>query len=88
MDTGTQLWTASKYLRNRWYDPSIGRFISEDTVEGELTNPLSLNLYTYVENNPLIYVDSSGKSKKPANNVLLGLESGSGSASGGRMTRR
>ncbi|MDQ8734820.1 hypothetical protein [Paenibacillus sp. LHD-38] len=25
-----------------------------------MTNPLSLNLYTYVENNPLIYTDSSG----------------------------
>ncbi|MCM3341864.1 hypothetical protein M3650_25360 [Paenibacillus sp. MER TA 81-3] len=29
----------------RWYDPSIGRFITEDTYEGELTIPLSLNNY-------------------------------------------
>lgn len=34
------------YLRARYYDPYIGRFITEDTYEGELTNPLSLNLYT------------------------------------------
>lgn len=53
-DTGLQ------YLRARWYDPSIGRFISEDTYEGDVTNPLTLNLYTYVHNNPLIYVDPSG----------------------------
>jgi len=35
-------------------------FITEDSVEGDITNPLSLNLYTYVENNPLIYIDPSG----------------------------
>ncbi len=49
-----------QYLRARWYDPSIGRFISEDTYEGDITNPLSLNLYTYVSNNPLKYSDPSG----------------------------
>ncbi|GGG86368.1 RHS repeat domain-containing protein [Paenibacillus radicis (ex Gao et al. 2016)] len=48
------------YLRARHYDPSIGRFINEDTYEGEINNPLSLNLYTYVHNNPLIYSDPSG----------------------------
>ncbi|QAV17807.1 hypothetical protein PC41400_09085 [Paenibacillus chitinolyticus] len=49
-----------QYLRARWYDPSMGRFINEDTYEGQLDNPLSLNLYTYVENNPLTHVDPSG----------------------------
>ncbi|WP_328699973.1 RHS repeat-associated core domain-containing protein, partial [Chengkuizengella marina] len=48
------------YLRARYYDPSMGRFITEDTYEGTINNPLSLNLYTYVENNPLIYADPSG----------------------------
>ncbi|WP_159888711.1 RHS repeat-associated core domain-containing protein [Paenibacillus puerhi] len=52
--------TGLQYLRARWYDPGIGRFINEDTYEGELTNPLSLNLYTYVHNNPLRYTDPSG----------------------------
>ncbi|GGG86328.1 RHS repeat-associated core domain-containing protein [Paenibacillus radicis (ex Gao et al. 2016)] len=53
------------YLRARYYDPSIGRFINEDTYEGEINNPLSLNLYTYVMNNPLLYSDPSGhKAKK------------------------
>jgi RHS repeat-associated protein len=78
--------TGLQYLRAHWYDPSTARFINEDKVEGELTNPLSLNLYTYVENNPLIYVDSSGYGKRPANNTLEGMGLGSGSASGGRMT--
>ncbi|MDQ8734836.1 S8 family serine peptidase [Paenibacillus sp. LHD-38] len=52
--------TELQYLRARWYDPSTARFINEDTYEGELGNPLSHNLYTYVHNNPLIYVDPTG----------------------------
>jgi len=48
------------YLRARYYDPRAGRFVSKDSVEGEITNPLSLNLYTYVQNNPINYVDPSG----------------------------
>jgi len=38
----------------------MARFIGEDTYEGELNDPLSLNLYAYVSNNPLKYVDPSG----------------------------
>ncbi|MNB99464.1 tRNA(Glu)-specific nuclease WapA precursor [compost metagenome] len=52
--------TGLYYLRARYYDPSIGRFINEDTYEGQVNNPLSLNLYTYVYNNPLIYNDPTG----------------------------
>jgi len=52
--------TGLYYLRARYYDPALGRFINEDTYEGQVTNPLSLNLYSYCYNNPLIYKDSSG----------------------------
>jgi RHS repeat-associated protein len=52
--------TGLYYLRARYYDPSIGRFLNEDTYEGQIDNPLSQNLYTYVSNNPLIYSDPSG----------------------------
>ncbi|MEN3005375.1 RHS repeat-associated core domain-containing protein [Dehalobacterium formicoaceticum] len=31
------------YLRARYYDPTEGRFISEYSNEGKVTNPLSLN---------------------------------------------
>lgn len=55
-DESTQL----QYLRARWYDPSMGRFINEDTYEGDISNPLTLNLYTYVANNPLKYKDPTG----------------------------
>ncbi|UKS27369.1 hypothetical protein LOZ80_39070 [Paenibacillus sp. HWE-109] len=32
----------------------------KDSYEGQINNPLSLNLYTYVENNPLTHTDPSG----------------------------
>ncbi|NHN34677.1 RHS repeat domain-containing protein [Paenibacillus agricola] len=52
--------TSLQYLRARWYDPSVGRFMNQDTYEGDINNPLSLNLYTYGHNNPLKYNDPSG----------------------------
>ena len=58
-----ELWdksTSLQYLRARWYDPSVGRFINEDTYEGQIDNPLSLNRYSYVHNNPLIGIDPTG----------------------------
>jgi RHS repeat-associated protein len=48
------------YARARYYQPELGRFISEDTYEGDRRDPLTLNLYTYVGNNPLRFTDPSG----------------------------
>lgn len=36
------------------------RFISEDTYKGDVKDPLSLNLYTYCQGNPVRYFDYSG----------------------------
>ena len=49
------------YLRSRYYDPEIGRFISRDSFPGFDTSTQSLNRYTYVQNNPVRYTDPSGK---------------------------
>ena len=57
--------TATVYLRARYYNPSTGRFISRDTVAGKLEDPLSLNLYNYCANNPILYFDPSGHIKMP-----------------------
>ncbi|WP_440115597.1 RHS repeat-associated core domain-containing protein [Paenibacillus sp. QZ-Y1] len=51
--------TDLQYLRARWYDPATARFISEDTYEGELTNPLSLNLYMYMSGQSKVLVEKS-----------------------------
>lgn len=50
--------TGLYYLRARYYNPEIGRFIQEDPFRGD-----GLNLYAYVANNPVKYVDPSGYSK-------------------------
>jgi hypothetical protein len=44
------------------YDPTIARFLQEDTYTGSTVDPLSLNLYTYCHNEPLRYIDPSGHS--------------------------
>ena len=45
----------------RYYDPTLGRFVSADPVLGSLSGPQTLNRYAYVGNNPLTYVDPSGE---------------------------
>lgn len=46
------------YLRSRYYNPDIGKFTQEDTYRGD-----GLNLYSYVSNNPVMYIDQSGHEK-------------------------
>lgn len=49
------------YLRARYYDPANGRFTQQDAwVFMNAGDPLSLNLYTYCGNNPVMYFDPSG----------------------------
>ena len=57
--------TGTIYLRARYYNPTIGRFISRDSYAGEINDPLSLNFYTYCENNPIYGIDPNGHFKLP-----------------------
>ena len=52
--------TEEVYLRARYYEPGVGRFITRDTYTGEGDEPLSLHLYTYCENDGVNMVDPSG----------------------------
>ena len=49
------------YLRARYYDQSIGRFISQDPYGGDSQDPVSLHRYLYANVDPLKYVDPSGQ---------------------------
>ena len=33
------------YLRNRYYNPELGTFLSMDPYEGDFNDPMSLNRY-------------------------------------------
>ena len=68
------------YLRARYYNPVVGRFLQEDVYRGD-----GLNLYTYCKDNPVVYYDPSGytsrkerKSIKDSNGYLMGDENYSG----------
>ena len=50
--------TQQYYLRARFYNPVVGRFTQEDIYRDD-----GLNLYVYVINNPLLWIDPSGLAK-------------------------
>jgi RHS repeat-associated protein len=79
--------TNTYYLRARYYRSVTGRFTSEDTLrcvenqlpnEQEVSDPLSLNLYTYCHSNPVFYSDPTGHFVLPFLAVagLAGLAAG------------
>ncbi|HSI11009.1 MAG TPA: RHS repeat-associated core domain-containing protein [Chthoniobacter sp.] len=49
------------YLRARWYDPKVGRFISPDPLEGRQVDPPSLNRYAYAKSDPVHNLDPGGE---------------------------
>jgi RHS repeat-associated protein len=61
--------TGLLYYRARWYDPQLGRFISEDPIglEG------GINSYSYVKNNPTQFMDPLGLTRC---NRVLGILGG------------
>ncbi|MDE6420827.1 MAG: hypothetical protein K2K87_09910 [Lachnospiraceae bacterium] len=60
--TGQQYdeFTEQYYLRARYYNPVLGRFMQEDVYQGD-----GLNLYAYCGNNPVVYCDLSGYAETP-----------------------
>ncbi len=66
--------TGQYYLRARFYNPVIARFLSEDTYYGD-----GLNLYAYCHNNPVGYVDPSGHICEKKYNAVESLREQDGS---------
>ena len=48
------------YLRARYYNPTTADFMTEDSYLGNISDPLTLNRYSYVKASPLNYIDPSG----------------------------
>ena len=53
--------TGLMYFGARFYDPQLGRFITEDPADPDLSKAYSLNRYTYAWNNPMLWVDPDGR---------------------------
>jgi len=51
------------YMRARYYSPDMRRFINADIISGEISDSTSLNRYSYVNGNPVSFVDPFGLSK-------------------------
>ncbi len=63
------------YMRARYYNAAIKRFINQDTVTGSIESSQSLNRYAYVEGNPISYLDPFGLEKYDTseihNNIVI-----------------
>ena len=64
------------YLRARYMDTSTGRFISQDSYAGSISDPISLHKYLYANANPVMNSDPSGymnKAELIAAEIILGI---------------
>ncbi|WP_442936844.1 RHS repeat-associated core domain-containing protein, partial [Nostoc sp.] len=52
--------TGLDYLRARYYDADLGRFISKDSFAGFMDDPMSQNSYQYANANPVNFIDPTG----------------------------
>ncbi len=68
------------YMRARYYNPTIKRFINQDVIQGSLDNAISLNRFAYANGNPVSYIDpfglsaSSGQGTRKLREVESALE--------------
>ena len=65
------------YMRARYYNPEIKRFINQDVLTGSIIDSPSLNRYAYVEGNPISLADPFGLSPainwRGVGHTILGL---------------
>lgn len=66
MDGGTGL----TYMQQRYYDPSLGRFLSVDPVAADASTGNHFNRYKFAANNPYRFVDPDGRMDKETRKEL------------------
>lgn len=57
--------TGTVRMGARWYDPTLGTFLTRDTLTLPLNTAGSMNRYTYGNGNPVSTVDPTGHSPSP-----------------------
>jgi len=67
--------TGLYYLRARYMNPSVGRFITMDSYEGSIDDPVSLHKYLYADANPVSNSDPSGYNTVAELEVTTGIQS-------------
>ncbi|HEU0291246.1 MAG TPA: RHS repeat-associated core domain-containing protein [Anaerolineales bacterium] len=78
--TNSYLYTGQQYdsltglysLRARYYNPALGRFLSQDTYPYSFSNPVELNRYVYAANSPINLTDPTGNAAMVEYSLLLG----------------
>ncbi|MFC1925922.1 glycohydrolase toxin TNT-related protein [Chloroflexota bacterium] len=81
--TGQRLDDTGLYFYNaRYYDSTIGRFISADTIVPDFSNPQAFNRYSYCYNNPTTYIDPDGH-LPIIGVIILGVALGAGGYTAG-----
>jgi RHS repeat-associated protein len=68
--------TGLYYYRARYYDPTTGRFLSEDPIE---FSGRDVNFYAYSSNDPVNYRDPTGLCRILFNGNLIRIETNDGS---------
>jgi len=61
------------YLRARWYDPTVGRFISSDAADAIERRPISLNRYLYASGDAVNGRDPTGRMDLAEVSVAQGI---------------
>ena len=69
-DTETGLYNA----RARYFDPKLGRFLTQDSYLGQIDEPPSLHRYVYAADRPTVYVDPTGHAFTDAELKRIGTE--------------
>ena len=60
------------YLQSRYYNPTWGRFISADNYINSNGDLIGFNMFAYCSNNPVMFVDPTGKSITLTGIIIIG----------------
>ncbi len=64
------------YYGARWYDPYLNHWLQPDSIIPDPYNPLDYDRYSYVNNNPINFIDPTGHCKQAVYGVCIIDEDG------------